>query len=148
MTSVVAHERADDTGKLVAKNNGDPWDGLDILIVDDLEHIHEFLKILMESAACLESAYNGLEAIHAVNREKPDLILMDLRMPVMNGLDATKLLKSDPATRDIPILAVTAQSAGEDSVRALDSCADGFITKPVDIKAFKREVERVLGMSH
>ncbi len=124
---------------------GDPWEGRTILIVDDEAYVHEFMQILMRSAARLESAYNGLEAVEATGRLMPDLIVMDLRMPVLNGLDATRRLKSDARTRHIPVLAVTAQSVDEEGVRALDSCANGFISKPVDIRAFKSEVGRILG---
>ena len=136
-----------DSGELAVQINGNPWDGRTILIVDDMADSQEFLRSLMESAGRLESAYNGLEAIEAAHRENPDLILMDIRMPVMNGVEATIRLKSDPATKDTPILVVTAQSVDEDGVRSLDEYADGFITKPVDIGTFRKEIGRVLGVS-
>jgi len=77
----------------------------------------------------------------------PDLILMDLRMPVMDGLDAIARLKSDPETASIPIVAVTAQAMAEDKERALAAGADGVITKPVDVEQLIKEVARVVGVS-
>ncbi len=145
MTTIAAHGQKFHANEPVVKHSGNPWDGLSILIVDNLEYIHEFLRLLMRSAARLESAYNGLEAIHSARHKHPDLILMDLRMPVIDGLDATRHLKSDPATDNIPILAVTAQAMEEDRFRSMQAGADGYVTKPVDIDALKKEMERVLG---
>jgi CheY-like chemotaxis protein len=125
---------------------GNPWDDRTILIVDDLEHYHEYMRLLMASAPRMLSAYNGLEAIDAVRRESPDLILMDLRMPIMDGFDAIEHLKSDPITKDIPIVAVTAQAMDDDKARSAQMGADGFVTKPIDIPVFKTELWRVLGV--
>jgi CheY-like chemotaxis protein len=71
---------------------------------------------------------------------------MDIRMPVMDGLDAMKHLKSDSGTKGIPIIAVTAQAMAEDQEKALKVGADGIITKPVDIKALVNEIGRFLGV--
>jgi CheY-like chemotaxis protein len=125
---------------------GEPWDGRTVLIVDDIEHYHEYMKLLMRSAGRLEFAYNGLEAIETARRESPDLILMDLRMPVLDGFQAIERLKSDSATRDIPIIAVTAQAMEEDRVRSAQAGANGYVTKPVDIEVFKNEIGHVLGV--
>ena len=98
----------------------------------------------MKDAAHLESAYNGAEGIEAARRIRPDLILMDLRMPVMDGLDAIAHLKSDPETAAIPIVAVTAQAMVEDTERALAAGADGVVTKPVDVDQLTNELGRVV----
>ncbi len=141
------HQKAlghdDDTEEMV--KNKDPWHGRSILIVDDLEHYHEYMKLLMRDATRLESAYSGEEAIEVAKRVQPDLILMDLRMPVLDGFEAIRHLKSEPATKGIPILAVTAQAMEEDRTRSAQAGADGLITKPIDIEAFKTEMGRVLG---
>ena len=77
-------------------SNGNPWSERKILIVDDMDHYHEFMKYLMKDATRLAFAFNGVEAIESANRERPDLILMDLRMPVMDGFEAIQRLKADP----------------------------------------------------
>jgi CheY-like chemotaxis protein len=137
---------ADDGDADERENEINPWDKCKVLFVDDLEHYHRYMELLMTSSSKFSSAYNGQEAIDAVRREIPDLILMDLRMPVMDGFDATKQLKSDLTTKDIPILAVTAQAMENDRMRSAQAGANGFITKPIDIEVFKKEVGRVLGV--
>jgi two-component system chemotaxis sensor kinase CheA len=103
------------------------------------------MKILMKGAAHLISAYNGEEALEAANRELPDIILMDLRMPVMDGFESIQQLKSDTRTKGIPILAVTAQAMNQDKESSLEAGADGFVTKPIQIESLKEEMWRVLG---
>ena len=127
-------------------NDGNPWDERKILIADDIEMFHDYINMLMNSASRVSSAYNGLEAIEMARSESPDLILMDLRMPVLDGFDAIERLKFDPATKDIPIIAVTAQAMEEDRVRSARAGANGYVTKPIDIEAFTKEVRRVLGV--
>jgi PAS domain S-box-containing protein len=121
-----------------------PWDGRSVLVVDDLEHYHEYMRLLMSSASPLRSAYNGKEAIDLARRERPALILMDLRMPVMDGFDAIENLKTDPLTKEIPILAVTAQVMAQDRSRSIELGADGFVTKPINIESFQSEINRVI----
>lgn len=123
-----------------------PWEGRIILVVDDVEHYHEYMKILMSAAKHLEFAHNGLEGIETAQKLNPDLIFMDIRMPVMDGCEAIRRLKSDPATKDIPIVAMTAQAMATDKQQALQAGADGFVTKPVDIDSLILEMERVLGV--
>jgi two-component system cell cycle response regulator DivK len=134
------------TGSGSGKTRPEPWSGKNILVVDDLEHNHEYVKILMESARKIVSAYNGKEGIEAARRERPDLIFMDLRMPVLDGFEAIKRLKSDSETRDIPVLAVTAQAMDEDRERCLALGADGFITKPIDLEIFQKKIEEALSI--
>ncbi len=129
----------------VAEEEGrEPWDGKKILFVDDVEHYHEFLRLLMKSAKEFCSAYNGEEGIEIAAQNRPDIILMDLRMPVLDGFDATMRLKSDPETRDIPVVAVTAQAMQEDKARALEAGAAGFITKPIDLDTFRNVLKEFL----
>lgn len=71
----------------------------------------------------------------------PDLILMDIRLPDMDGLAATRILKADPRTRDIRIIAVTAYAMAADRARALAAGCDGFITKPIDQEKLLSEIE-------
>lgn len=92
----------------------------------------------------MHCAYNGMEAIDFARRERPDIILMDLRMPIMDGFDAIEVLKSDPSTKDIPILGVTAQVMEQDRERSIEIGADGFVTKPINIRSLQNEMWRVL----
>jgi signal transduction histidine kinase/ActR/RegA family two-component response regulator len=123
----------------------DPWSDKKILIVDDLEHYHEYIKVLIGSAKEIISAYNGKEGIEADMREKPDLILMDLRMPILDGFETIERLKSGLATKEIPVLAVTAQAMAKDRKRCLELGADGFVTKPIEIEKLRGEIEAALG---
>ncbi|MEE9274304.1 MAG: ATP-binding protein [bacterium] len=121
-----------------------PWDGLRVLLVDDIAEFHEFMKFAVRSAARLLSAYNGEEGLETARRERPDLILMDLRMPVLDGFDAIRLLKGDPLTQSIPVVAISAFAMQGDKERALGAGADGYVTKPVDLVLFKEELRRLL----
>ncbi|MEE9241375.1 MAG: PAS domain S-box protein, partial [bacterium] len=121
-----------------------PWDKISVLIMDDLEHYHIYMRLLMSGAERVLSAYNGVEGVETAVREQPDLILVDLRMPVMDGFEAIENLRGNPLTREIPTLAVTAQVMEEDRGRSLKAGADGFVTKPIDIDALKKEVARIL----
>lgn len=105
-----------------------------ILIVDDNDTGRELLRdtIELEGEYDIATAANGLEALEAVRREKPDLILMDLHMPRMDGYETTINLKANPETADIPVIALTASHVmSEDHQRAIEvGCAD-YMQKPV-----------------
>ena len=77
-------------------------------------------------------AVDGAQAVHAARERRPELILMDWQMPVMDGLTATQILKSDPATRHIPIIVVTAYAMSGDRERAFAAGCDEYIAKPID----------------
>jgi PAS domain S-box-containing protein len=127
-----------------ANSKEEPWAGRKILLVDDIEMFHEYINMLMKSASNIFSAYNGMEGVTVARHEKPDLILMDLRMPVMNGFEAVEKLKNDPATKDIPVLAVTAQVMEEDKERCANLGVEGFVTKPINLEELVEQVERAL----
>jgi len=122
----------------------EPWAGRSVLIVDDVEDYHKLMRLLMRQAGRILSAFDGQEAIELARRERPDLILMDLRMPVLDGFEAIGRLKADPATQGIPILGVSAQVIKEDRDRCLAAGAEGYITKPLDLDALRLEIERVM----
>ncbi|MEE9239940.1 MAG: PAS domain S-box protein, partial [bacterium] len=128
------------------ENQAEPWAGQTILVVDDVDHYHEYMKLLMESAGRVLSAYNGEEGIKMALREKPDIILMDLRMPVLDGFDAISRLKENPETKDIPIVALSAQSMEEDKIASTQIGAEGFTAKPIDIKELQKEMKRVTSL--
>jgi two-component system, cell cycle response regulator DivK len=99
-----------------------------ILIVEDNMDNFELVRFLLERAGYdVLSAVNGAEGVEAAKREQPDLILMDLSMPEMDGWMATKSLKSDDETRRIPVLALTAHTLPGDRKRAIDAGCDEYI---------------------
>ena len=115
--------------------------------MDDVEHYHEYTQLLMESAGQLISAYNGEEGIEMAIEEKPDIILMDLRMPVLDGFDAITRLKGNPETKDIPIMALSAQSMEEEDVTMSARLgAEGFTSKPIDLDKLQEEMTRIFSL--
>src|SRR5882672_40357 len=103
-----------------------------VLIVDDNPQNIELLSAFLESLPCkLITAVDGVEALERVAAEKPDLILLDIMMPRMSGFQVCRKLKSDPATRDIQILMVTALNEPGDIEQATECGTDDFVSKPV-----------------
>jgi CheY-like chemotaxis protein len=104
-----------------------------ILLVDDNQQNLELMQAYLETLPCrLSTARDGLEAIEAIQREKPDLVLLDVMMPKMSGFEVCRKIKSDPATRDMVVIMVTALHEVGDHERAVESGTDDFLTKPVN----------------
>jgi CheY-like chemotaxis protein len=91
---------------------------------------------------------NGADAIRRARELHPDVILMDISMPGLDGLNATAELKADPSTRDIPIIIVTAHPYGSVGRRARDAGCDGWLNKPCDPRRLLQEVQRRVGAPH
>jgi CheY-like chemotaxis protein len=100
--------------------------------------------MLMKSASHIFSAYNGQEGVETALSEQPDIIFMDLRMPVIDGFEAIEKLKTEADTKEIPVLAVTAQAMKEDRDRCMRLGVSGFITKPIEIEDFRNAVQEIL----
>jgi CheY-like chemotaxis protein len=116
-----------------------------VLIVEDNVDNFELVRFLLERAGYeVLSAANGLEGLGAAKREQPDLILMDLSMPEMDGWNATAHLKADEHTRNIPVLALTAHTLPGDRKRAIDAGCDGYISKPINVASFDKLVATLL----
>ena len=108
-----------------------------ILVVEDQEDNRRILRDLLTSAGYeIIQAENGEEALAAAARERPDLILMDIQLPGMDGLQATALLKADAVTRDIPVIALTALAMKGDEARIRAAGCDGYIGKPLAYRDF------------
>lgn len=120
-----------------------------ILYVEDNEDNVYMLGMRLELIGGYEMlvACDGAEAIEVVRREMPDLILMDLNLPGMDGWDATRCLKSDPQTRSIPIIALTAHAMTGARERALAAGCDDFDTKPVDFERLMEKIRALLDTS-
>lgn len=92
-------------------------------------------------------AHDGLEAIELANRNLPDLILMDIQMPKMNGLDAIRHLRSNPRTKNIPIIAISALAMSGDREKCLEAGADNYISKPTRFKKLEKIIIALLSES-
>jgi two-component system cell cycle response regulator DivK len=104
-----------------------------ILLVEDTDDTRELYSFILKvnGYAVLE-AVDGKEAVNTAIEEKPDIILMDLNLPVMSGWEATRMLKSIPETREIPIIAVSANTLAEYRDSILTAGADDYLTKPLN----------------
>jgi len=129
--------------------NFDP-SGSVILVVDDNEQNVELLQAYLESMPVeVHAAYDGVEALNKINEGlSPDLILLDVMMPKMSGFEVCRKLKSDPETRDIPIIMVTALTELSDIERGVESGTDDFITKPVNRLELLTRVKSLLRVRH
>ncbi len=108
-----------------------------ILIVEDSAMNRKLVTtILQPHGYNLLIAVDGEQAIEIATRELPDLILMDMQLPKISGYDAAQALKSQPETANIPIVALTAHAMENERERAMASCCDGYITKPINTRAF------------
>ena len=106
-----------------------------ILLVEDNEMNRDMLSRRLERKGFRVSiAVDGLQAVARAAAERPDLILMDLSLPEIDGWEATRRLKAEPETRGIPVIALTAHAMVGDREKALDAGCDDFDTKPVDFQ--------------
>ncbi|AXE32160.1 response regulator [Chromobacterium phragmitis] len=117
-----------------------------ILIVDDTPGNMVLTSMMLESEGhAMFCADRAREGIDIARRELPDLVLMDVQMPEMDGIEAVSILKGDPETQAIPVVALTACAMKGDRERLLAAGFDGYIEKPVDYVNFLAEVRRLVG---
>ncbi len=115
-----------------------------ILIVDDNDTNRRLCRAILEQIGYqTREADNGIEGLQSVRMELPELILLDLQMPVMDGVETLKRLKADPATRGIPVVALTSYAMKGDRERFLAEGFSGYISKPLDIDIFLEVVRRL-----
>jgi CheY-like chemotaxis protein len=120
-----------------------------ILIVDDEPFNVDYLEQELEDLGYItESASNGREALEKVAVEAPDLILLDVMMPIMDGLTACRLLKGDDETRLIPIVIMTALDGFDDRIKGIEAGADAFLTKPVKQRELLARMQTALRLKH
>ena len=116
-----------------------------ILIVDDEESIVDFLgRALRRSGYKTICAYNGDDALHMIEEELPDLVILDLMLPLMDGWEVCRRAKSGERTKNIPILMLTARSSSEDVVQGLDLGADDYMRKPFPLDELLARVRVLL----
>ena len=105
-----------------------------ILIVEDNMDTYELVRFILEKNGFETMlAMNGRDGVNAAAKQMPDLIIMDLSMPEMDGWTATRLIKGDTSTSSIPLIALTAHALPSDRKRAFDAGCDEYITKPMDL---------------
>ena len=116
-----------------------------ILVVDDEPEIHAVLgKLLSKEGYDVDSAYNAEEAFDSISQEKPDLMILDIMMPQVSGIEVCNRLKGDEATNDILILIVSARDAQEDRIEGLSHGADDYVSKPFHLRSLVRKIEHML----
>jgi CheY-like chemotaxis protein len=116
-----------------------------VLVVDDERFVRELIKIKLErSGLTVVEGTNGLEAVELSRSERPDLILLDVMMPKMNGFEACQRIKDHPDTRLIPILMLTARGEETDRNRGASHGATGYIVKPFSPQDLANQVMEIL----
>ena len=118
---------------------------ISILIVDDEPQIHTVLgKLLTREGYEIASAYSAEEAYRQIQTKKPDLILLDIMMPKVSGIEVCNTLKGDPKTKDILILILSAKDAQADRIEGLTHGADDYVSKPFHLRSLVRKIQHML----
>ncbi len=119
-----------------------------ILIVEDEKDIQELVRYnLSKEGYRVTSADSGEEGLKAVESQRPDLVVLDLMLPGVDGLEVCRRMKKDPATANIPIIMLTAKGEESDIVAGLEMGADDYVTKPFNLKVFVTRIRAVLRRS-
>jgi DNA-binding response OmpR family regulator len=122
---------------------------LKVLVVDDEENIIEFIRLgLRYEGFQVESASDGEQGITAAQRINPDLIILDIMLPGIDGLEVCRRLRANPITRDIPVLMLTAKDEVRDRITGLRTGADDYLTKPFDFDELLERIRAILRRSH
>jgi len=117
-----------------------------ILLVEDNEMNRDMLSRRLERKGFeVVMAVDGLAGVDMASSSNPDIILMDLSLPEIDGWEATRRIKADPATQNIPVIALTAHAMAGDEQKALDAGCDDYDTKPVNLKRLLEKIGNFLG---
>jgi two-component system cell cycle response regulator DivK len=117
-----------------------------ILVVEDTEDNRQILRDLLGMAGYdMVEAHDGAEGVAKAAEHKPDLILMDIQMPVMDGYEATRRIKANPDLKTIPIVAVTSYALSGDEQKTRDAGCDAYIAKPYSPRQMLAKVREILG---
>jgi CheY-like chemotaxis protein len=116
-----------------------------ILLVEDNEMNRDMLsRRLTRKGYEVVMAFDGAQGMDLAHSQAPDLILMDMSLPVVSGWDATRSLKADPSTRSIPIIALTAHAMSADREQAVQAGCDDFDTKPIELSRLLEKIEALM----
>jgi two-component system, cell cycle response regulator DivK len=117
-----------------------------VLLVEDNEMNRDMLsRRLIRRGFEVVFAVNGKQGVDLARSEKPDIILMDMSLPIMDGWEATRCVKSDEATRSVPVIGLTAHVMSGDREKAIEAGCDDYDTKPVELDRLIGKIERLLG---
>ena len=116
-----------------------------ILVVDDTDWNRDLLVQLLEDEYTVVQAVDGAEGVRKTEENKPDLILMDLGMPVMDGWEATRRIKANDALKQIPIIAVTSHAMVGDEIDARKAGCDDYLPKPIDEDLLMQKIKKFIG---
>ncbi len=120
-----------------------------VLIIDDEEHIAELIRYNLEAAGYKTVvANNGIDGLSRAREEEPDLVLLDLMLPGIDGLEVCKRLRAEEKTRNVPIIMLTAKSEEIDKILGLELGADDYITKPFSVRELTARVKALLRRSN
>lgn len=118
---------------------------LKVLLVEDVEDTRLFMRLELERQGFIVfEAADGRSAVHTATHERPDVILMDLTLPVMDGFAAARLIRKNQSLKDVPIIAVTAHQETDFRAGAKNSGFDAYVTKPIDIDWLKELINGLL----
>jgi two-component system cell cycle response regulator DivK len=115
-----------------------------ILVVDDNPASRELLRSALEPRYAVEEASNGNAAISSIRYSLPDLVLMDIQMPEMDGYETLREIRADSAIAALPVIAITAFAMFEDRQKAFSAGFDGYLPKPINITALRMQIELLL----
>jgi two-component system cell cycle response regulator DivK len=116
-----------------------------ILVVEDQEDNRQILRDLLTNAGFeMTEAVNGEEALAEVAKQRPDLILMDIQLPVMDGYEATRRIRTNPDLKSVPIIAVTSYALAGDETKALAAGCDAYVTKPFSPRQLLAKIREYL----
>ena len=119
-----------------------------VLVVDDVPlNLTLVTKMLSRFDFKMRTAANGLQALDAVRQQRPDLILLDVLMPLMNGFETLEILRANPATADIPVIILSALNSNEDVVKGYNLGANDFITNPIIMEKLVHSVDTQLKLA-
>lgn len=116
-----------------------------LLVEDNLRNQNMLSRRLEKRGYHIVIALDGESGLAMVASEKPDLILMDMSLPILDGWEATRRLKADPATKHIPVIALTAHAMSSDRDKALEAGCDEYDTKPIELQRLLGKMEALLG---
>jgi two-component system, cell cycle response regulator DivK len=116
-----------------------------ILVVEDQEDNRQILRDLLASAGFrMVEAHDGRQALAVARSERPDLILMDIQLPLVDGYEATRSIKRDPELKHIPVIAVTSYALSGDEKKALEAGCDAYVAKPYSTRSLLAKIGQFL----
>ncbi len=116
-----------------------------ILVVDDEPEVHTMLgKILRHDGYSVDNAYGGKQAFELISKKKPDLIVLDIMMPKISGIEVCNQVKGNPETSNVLVLIVSARDEQADRITGLEHGADDYVSKPFHLRSLLRKIEHML----